>query len=180
MWIYKLILFSLFFISCSLDIPDKDNYLRWTTNFEIPLNEQKIHLGSLSDDSDISIKPLGDFFPDSTPMSCWHEICLPDGCTCRAPSRTGSATGHVVVVVLLLQRTMQRLIRGGRSVIFSQLAVTVCGTKHGIRAGQLGIGKTSYTESRMAKKGGACGRQECSSQHVSQIQGSMQRVFASY
>ena len=66
MRLYKLILLSLFLVSCSLDIPEEDNYLRWTTNFEIPLDEQKIHLGSLSDDSDISIKPLGDFFSDGS------------------------------------------------------------------------------------------------------------------
>lgn len=66
LWIYNLILLSFFFISCSLDIPEKDDYLRWTTNLEIPLGEQKIHLGSLSDDSDISVKPLDDFFKDGT------------------------------------------------------------------------------------------------------------------
>ena len=65
--IYKLLLFSLFFSSCSIDIPEKDEYLRWTANLEIPLGEQKVHLGFLSDDSDVFIKPLENYFEDGAP-----------------------------------------------------------------------------------------------------------------
>ena len=65
--IYKLLLFSLFFSSCSIDIPEKDEYLRWTANLETPLGEQKVHLGSLSDDSDVFIKPLENYFEDGAP-----------------------------------------------------------------------------------------------------------------
>ena len=37
-------------MSCSLDIPEEENLIRWITGIEIPLGES-VNLGSLSDDS---------------------------------------------------------------------------------------------------------------------------------
>ena len=59
--IYFLFLF-LFITSCSLDIPEDDELLSWTTSLEIPLGEQKIDLGSLSEDSSIFVKSLNEYF----------------------------------------------------------------------------------------------------------------------
>ena len=54
------ILFILPFLimSCSLDIPEEENRIRWITEIEIPLGEESVNLGSLSDDSSIFIRLL--------------------------------------------------------------------------------------------------------------------------
>ena len=63
---YLLFVF-LIFISCSLDFPIEENdLLRWTTILEIPLSEQKVDLGSLSENSEVFVKPLDDYFSDGS------------------------------------------------------------------------------------------------------------------
>ena len=44
---FYLLIIPLFIMSCSLDIPEDDNRIRWITNIEIPLGEESVNLGSL-------------------------------------------------------------------------------------------------------------------------------------
>ena len=52
--------------SCSLDLPEEGNYLRWTTTLEIPLVTQEITLKTLAEDSLITIEGLDHYFEDGT------------------------------------------------------------------------------------------------------------------
>ena len=66
--IYKNKLFALFllilFISCSVDVPEEGEFLRWTTTLEIPLFKDEITLETLAEDSLISVEGLGEYFED--------------------------------------------------------------------------------------------------------------------
>ena len=53
-----------FFISCSPDIPENGNFLKWSTNIEIPLFTDFITLETLAEDSLISIENLSNYFQD--------------------------------------------------------------------------------------------------------------------
>ncbi len=64
MRIFYFLFLSFIITSCSLDIPNEDEFIRWTTNLDIPLLEQKVDLGSLSEDSSIVVRPLNEYFED--------------------------------------------------------------------------------------------------------------------
>ena len=53
-----------FFVSCSPDIPENGNFLKWSTNIEIPLFTDFITLETLAEDSLISIENLSNYFQD--------------------------------------------------------------------------------------------------------------------
>ena len=53
-----------FLASCSPDIPEDGNFLKWSTNIEIPLFTDFITLETLADDSLISIENLSNYFQD--------------------------------------------------------------------------------------------------------------------
>ena len=57
----------IFIISCSLDLSEDEILFRWITEVEIPLGEESVNLGSLSDDSSIFIRPLNQYF-DQEPV----------------------------------------------------------------------------------------------------------------
>lgn len=60
-----LILISIvFFTSCALDIPEDGDFLKWSTNIEIPLFTDFITLETLAKDSLISIENLSNYFQD--------------------------------------------------------------------------------------------------------------------
>ena len=50
--------------SCSPDIPEDGNFLKWSTNIEIPLISDFITLETLAEDSLISIENLSNYFQD--------------------------------------------------------------------------------------------------------------------
>ena len=54
----------IFFISCSPDIPEDGNFLKWSTNIEIPLFTDFITLETLAEDSLISVENLSNYFQD--------------------------------------------------------------------------------------------------------------------
>ena len=54
----------IFFVSCSPDIPENGNFLKWSTNIEIPLFTDFITLETLAEDSLISIENLSNYFQD--------------------------------------------------------------------------------------------------------------------
>ena len=54
----------IFFASCSPDIPEEGNFLKWSTNIEIPLITDFITLETLAEDSLISIENLSKYFQD--------------------------------------------------------------------------------------------------------------------
>ena len=54
-------------MSCSIDLPEDEILFRWITEVEIPLGEESVNLGSLSDDSSIFIRPLNQYF-DQEPV----------------------------------------------------------------------------------------------------------------
>ena len=54
----------IFFASCSPDIPEEGNFLKWSTNIEIPLIADFITLETLAEDSLISIENLSKYFQD--------------------------------------------------------------------------------------------------------------------
>ena len=56
----------IFIYSCSIDLPDEGEYLRWTTTFQVPLIEDKITLETLAEDSLISVEGLAEYFQDGT------------------------------------------------------------------------------------------------------------------
>ncbi len=58
------IFLSFIITSCSIDVPNEEDFIRWTANLDIPLLEQKVDLGSLSDDSSIVVRPLNEYFED--------------------------------------------------------------------------------------------------------------------
>ena len=64
---FNLFILPFFIMSCSLDIPEEENRIRWITEIEIPLGEESVNLGSLSDDSSIFIRPLNQYF-DQEPV----------------------------------------------------------------------------------------------------------------
>ena len=53
-----------FFVSCSPDLPEDGNFLKWSTNIEIPLFTDFITLETLAEDSLISIENLSNYFQD--------------------------------------------------------------------------------------------------------------------
>ena len=67
MKVFNLFILPFFIMSCSLDIPEEENLIRWITEIEIPLGEESVNLGSLSDDSSIFIRPLNQYF-DQEPV----------------------------------------------------------------------------------------------------------------
>ena len=58
------IFLSLFFISCTLDIPEDGDILKWATTIDIPLFKKDITLETLAEDSLISIDALSEYFED--------------------------------------------------------------------------------------------------------------------
>ena len=54
----------IFFVSCSPDLPEDGNFLKWSTNIEIPLFTDFITLETLAEDSLISIENLSNYFQD--------------------------------------------------------------------------------------------------------------------
>ena len=64
---FNLFILPFLIMSCSLDIPEEENRIRWITEIEIPLGEESVNLGSLSDDSSIFIRPLNQYF-DQEPV----------------------------------------------------------------------------------------------------------------
>ena len=56
----------IFVLSCSVDLPEEGEYLKWSTTLEIPLIKDEITLETLAEDSLISIEGLGEYFQDGT------------------------------------------------------------------------------------------------------------------
>lgn len=54
--------------SCSLELPEEGNYLRWTTVLEFPITTQEITLETMAEDSLINIEGLSNYFEDGTAM----------------------------------------------------------------------------------------------------------------
>ena len=54
----------IFFVSCSPDLPEDGNLLKWSTYIEIPLITDFITLETLAEDSLISTENLSNYFQD--------------------------------------------------------------------------------------------------------------------
>jgi len=61
---FKVLIFSIIFSSCSLDLPEEGELIRWTSVLEIPITTKEITLETLADDSLISIEAMGNYFTD--------------------------------------------------------------------------------------------------------------------
>jgi len=61
---YLTLLCCMILFSCSVDIPEEGEYLKWTTTIELPIFKDYVTLETLADDSLITIDSLSGYFDD--------------------------------------------------------------------------------------------------------------------